>query len=140
MMAPLHKRGNAMLKKSMLVLVALAFVAAAAPLSAQTGLKRTIMQKFDVPPGERETVTAVVEIAPNTDVARHTHPGHETSYILDGELMLNVDGQAPKVFKAGETFTIPPGTVHGGRSGANGVKLYGVYIVEKGKPLATPAP
>jgi quercetin dioxygenase-like cupin family protein len=129
-----------MLKKSVLIIAALALVAAAAPLSAQTGLKRTVMQKFDVPPGERETVTAVVEIAPNTDVARHTHPGPETSYIVDGELTLNVEGQPTKVLKTGDAFTVPAGTIHAGRSGASGVKLFGVYIVEKGKPLATPAP
>jgi quercetin dioxygenase-like cupin family protein len=49
-------------------------------------------------------------------------------------------GQPPKTYKAGESFEIPQGTVHGGRSGPNGTKLVGTYIVEKGKPLASPAP
>jgi quercetin dioxygenase-like cupin family protein len=104
------------------------------------GLKRIPLQKFDVPPGERETVVAVVEIAANTDVARHTHPGPETNYILEGDLTLNVEGQAPKILKAGDSAYVPAGTPHAARSGANGAKLLVVYIVEKGKPLATATP
>jgi quercetin dioxygenase-like cupin family protein len=108
---------------------------------AQTeGLKRIPLQKFDVPPGDRETVIAVVEIAANTDVARHTHPGPETNYILEGDLTLNVEGQPPKILKPGDSAYVPAGTPHAARSGANGAKLLVVYIVEKGKPLATPTP
>ena len=111
-----------------------------APPAAAPGIKRSVMQKFDVPPGERETVTAYIEIPANTDVARHTHPGPEVDYVVEGDLVLNIDGQPPKPYKAGESFYIPAGTVHGGRSGPNGTKLLGSYIVEKGKPLASPAP
>jgi quercetin dioxygenase-like cupin family protein len=142
-----------MLKKSILVAAAalalgsLALAQQMAPPGGQmappaqtAGLKRTVLQKFDVPPGERETVTAFIEIPANTDVARHTHPGPEVDYVVQGDLVLNVDGQPPKPYKAGESFYIPAGTVHGGRSSPNGTKLLGSYIVEKGKPLASPAP
>ena len=112
----------------------------APPAGAPPGIKRTVLQKFDVPPGERETVTAFIEIPANTDVARHTHPGPEVDYVVEGDLVLNIDGQPPKPYKAGESFYIPAGTIHGGRSGPNGAKLLGSYIVEKGKPLASPAP
>jgi quercetin dioxygenase-like cupin family protein len=104
------------------------------------GLKRIPLQKFDVPPGEREVVVAVVEIAANSDVARHTHPGPETNYILEGELTLNVEGQPPKMLKPGDSAYVPAGTPHAARTGPNGAKLLVVYIVEKGKPLAMPAP
>jgi quercetin dioxygenase-like cupin family protein len=104
------------------------------------GLKRIPLQKFDVPPGEREAIVAVVEIAPNTDVARHTHPGPETNYVLEGDLTLNVEGQPPKMLKAGDSAYVSAGTPHAARSGAKGAKLVVVYIVEKGKPIATPAP
>ena len=137
-----------MLKTSIIVAIAalalggVAFAQQMAPPpGARTaGLKRTVLQKFDVPPGERETVTAFIEIPANTDVARHTHPGPEVDYVVEGDLVLNIDGQPPKPYKAGESFYIPAGTVHGGRSGPNGTKLLGSYIVEKGKPLASPAP
>jgi quercetin dioxygenase-like cupin family protein len=105
-----------------------------APPAPTAGLKRTVLQKFDVPAGDRETVTAFIEIPANTD------PGPEVDYVVEGDLVLNVDGQPPKPYKAGDSFYIPAGTVHGGRSGPNGAKLLGSYVVEKGKPLATPAP
>lgn len=104
------------------------------------GLKRIPLQKFDVPPGEREVVSAIAEIGPNTDVARHTHPGPETDYVLDGDVTLTVGSEAPKMFKAGDSFYVPANTPHAARSGANGAKVLAIYIVEKGKPLATPAP
>jgi uncharacterized cupin superfamily protein len=37
---------------------------------------------------------------------RHTHPGLETSYVLDGEVTLTIDGQPPKVYKAGDAFQL----------------------------------
>jgi quercetin dioxygenase-like cupin family protein len=137
-----------MLRKSIIIAIAALAVGGVAlaqqmapPPGAQTaGLKRTVLQKFDVPAGDRETVTALIEIPPNTDVARHTHPGPEVDYVLEGEVNLVVEGQPPKTYKAGDSFAIPQGTVHGGRSGPNGTKLLGSYIVEKGKPLASPAP
>jgi quercetin dioxygenase-like cupin family protein len=135
---------NAMLKKSIILTIAALAIGGVAFAQGQmaptAGLKRTLIQKFDVPPGERETVVAVVEIPANADVARHTHPGPETDYVLEGDLMLNVEGVGPKTYKAGDSFYIPAGVVHGGKGGANGAKIVATYIVEKGKPLATPAP
>src|SRR5580692_2894190 len=111
-----------------------------APVAQTAGLKRTVIQKFDVPAGDRETVVAMIEIPPNMDVARHTHPGPEIDYVLEGEVNLVVGSDPAKTYKAGDSFVIPQGTPHGGKSGSNGTKLIGTYIVEKGKPLATPAP
>jgi quercetin dioxygenase-like cupin family protein len=148
----MKKQGGTMFKKSiMLAIAGLAITAltAAGGAPAQNlptavtqtqGLKRIPLQKFDVPPGEREAIVAIVEIAPNTDVARHTHPGPETNYVLEGDLTLNAEGQPPRMLKAGDSSYVPAGIPHAARSGANGAKLVVIYIVEKGKPLATPAP
>jgi quercetin dioxygenase-like cupin family protein len=136
-----------MLRKSIIIAVAALAVGGVAlaqgqmaPVAQTTGVKRTVVQKFDVPAGNRETVVAVIEIAPNTDVARHTHPGPEVDYVLEGEVNLVVADQPAKTYKAGDSFVIPEATPHGGKSGPNGTKLVGTYIVEKGKPLASPAP
>ena len=67
-------------------------------------IKRTPLQKFDVPEGTRETVMALAEIVPNVLIGKHTHPGPEVSYVLEGELVLMVQGQPDKTYKAGETF------------------------------------
>ena len=113
-------------------------MAPAAPVSA---LKREMVGRADVSVPGREAVVARVEVAPGGKAGRHTHPGDEISYIVEGETLLLIDGQPPRRVKAGESFVIPAGVVHDAHNDtAKPVKLIGVYVVEKGKPMATPAP
>lgn len=118
----------------------IAFLAVlAAPLSAQDApIKRTPLQKYDVPGANYETVIGIAEIVPNVLIGKHNHPGTEGGYILDGDLTLMIDGQPPKALKAGESYSIPPGAAHDAKSGPKGAKVLAVYTVEKGKPLASP--
>jgi quercetin dioxygenase-like cupin family protein len=103
-------------------------------------IKRTPLQKFDVPGTNYETVIGMAEIVPNVNIGRHTHPGPESGYMVEGEMVLFVDGQPEKTVKAGQSYQVPPGAVHDAKSGPNGAKVVATYVVEKGKPLATPAP
>jgi quercetin dioxygenase-like cupin family protein len=126
---------------------ALPFVAAitlaclgAAAYSQPTGIKRTVVTRGDVSIPNREAVVAQVELAPGATAGRHTHPGDEISYFMEGEGELLIDGEAPRRLKAGEAFIIPAGKVHDARNpGSTPARLVGVYVVEKGQPLATPA-
>jgi quercetin dioxygenase-like cupin family protein len=81
-----------------------------------------------------------VMIEPGVAVARHTHPGIESSYVLEGgggELL--VEGQPTRIIKAGDAFQIPPETPHaGGKPAEAKIRLLINYIVEKGKPLVKP--
>ena len=107
---------------------------------AQDGIKRTDLQKHDLSIPGREVVQQMVELAPGTVVARHTHPGEEISVVLEGELLLEIAGKPPVTLKAGQAFTVPKGAVHGVKStGSAPVKLLATYIVEKDKPLRSPA-
>lgn len=116
-------------------------LAAGAIFAQASGLTRTLVGKADVSVPGREAVVARVEVAPGARAGRHTHPGDEISYIMEGETTLEMDGQPPRVVKAGESFVIPAGVVHDAYNHtAAPVKLVGVYVVEKGKPLASPAP
>ena len=104
-------------------------------------LTRTIVLTSDVSVPGREAVIARVEVAPGGVAGWHTHPGEEISYLLEGEADLLIAGQPPRKVAAGQAFVIPAGVVHNARNeGAVPVKLVGVYVVEKGKPLASPAP
>jgi quercetin dioxygenase-like cupin family protein len=104
------------------------------------GIKRSVVTKADVSTPGREAVVANVEIAPGVMAGRHTHPGDEISYVTEGEGELLIDGETPRRVKAGEAFVIKAGVVHDARNtGAVPMKLVGVYVVEKGQPLATPA-
>ena len=111
-------------------------------LAAQTpAIKRTVVKTGDVSVPGREAVIANVEIAPGGSAGRHTHPGDEISYILSGEGEILMEGKPPLKVKAGDGFVIPGGTKHDAHNtGAEPLRLVGVYVVEKGKPLATPAP
>ena len=111
-------------------------------LMAQSSpIQRTIVTTADVSVPGREAVVARVEIAAGALAARHTHPGEEISYVMEGEADLLVDGQPPRHLKAGDAFVIPAGVIHAAKVSDKGpVKLIGVYVVEKGKPLAPPAP
>jgi quercetin dioxygenase-like cupin family protein len=103
-------------------------------------IKRTPLQKFDVPGTHYETVIGLAEVAPSASIGRHTHPGPESGYVLEGEMVLMVQGQPDRLVKAGESYQVPAGAVHDGRSGPHGAKVIATYVVEKGKPLASPAP
>ena len=102
-------------------------------------IKRTPLQKFDVPGTNYETVIGIAEIAANVNVGRHTHPGPESGYVLEGDFTLLVEGQPPVTLKAGDSYKVAPGAVHDARSGDKGAKVIATYVVEKGKPLASPA-
>ena len=125
-----------------LAAIALALATGASLLHAQaSGLTRTLLGKADISVPGREAVVAQVELAPGAKAGRHTHPGDEISYVLEGETQLLIDGQPARVVKAGESFVIPAGVVHDAHNTSDKpVKLVGVYVVEKGKPLASPAP
>jgi quercetin dioxygenase-like cupin family protein len=108
---------------------------------AQDGIKRTDLQTHDLSIPGREVIQQMVELTPGAVVPRHTHPGEEVSVILDGELLLEIAGKASTTLKAGQAFTVPMGAVHGVKNASRApVKLLVTYIVEKGKPLRSPAP
>lgn len=124
---------------ALLVATALPATLVAQQPAAPPAIKRTPLQKLDVPGDNYEVITGLAEIAPNVNIGRHKHPGAETGYVLEGELTLLVDGQPPLALKTGESYKVPPGAIHDARSGKSPAKVLAVYIVEKGKPLATPA-
>ena len=102
-------------------------------------IKRIPLQRFDVPGTAYETVIGIAEIAPNVLIGRHTHPGPESGYVIAGSFELLIDGEAPRVISAGDSYKVTPSTVHDARSGPDGAKVIATYVVEKGQPLASPA-
>src|SRR3984893_14665088 len=123
-------------------LVAGGFVAAASALFAQhPGIKRTVVFTGDVSVPGREARIASVEIAPGASAGRHTHPGDEITYVMEGEGELLIEGEPPLKFKAGNGFVVKAGLKHDAHNtGAQPLKLAAIYVVEKGKPTATPVP
>jgi quercetin dioxygenase-like cupin family protein len=127
------------------VMVSLAFALAAGTLGAgvlnaqQPGFKRVELQRHDIGTPGHEAVQARGELAPGAAAPKHTHPGEEVAYVLEGQVSLEVEGKPPATLQAGDVFFIPAGTVHSAKNvGSTPAKILSTYIVEKGKPLATP--
>jgi quercetin dioxygenase-like cupin family protein len=102
-------------------------------------VKRTPLQKVELPGDRLVAIQALVEVAPNAMVERHSHHGVEIVYVLEGSIDLNIDGQPSRLLKAGDSAVNPAGVPHGGRAGPQGARLTATFIVDKDKPLATPA-
>jgi quercetin dioxygenase-like cupin family protein len=116
------------------------FVATSAEAqNAPGGLKRTIITRTDGPMDGYESVNARVDLDAGTLIPRHTHPGIESTYVVEGELELSVDGQGTRTFKAGDGFQVPTRAPHSGKNGDKPTTLAITYVVEKGKPLVSPA-
>jgi quercetin dioxygenase-like cupin family protein len=120
-------------------LAAFAACIALAASAQAPAIKRTMLQRIDTG-NNQEAVTAIAEIAPGGQSGRHFHPGTESSYVLQGEGLLEIDGEPARTVKAGDSFSIPAERVHNAKvSGDTPLKVITTYVVEKGKPLASPA-
>lgn len=107
---------------------------------AATGVQRILIAKADVSVPGREADAMRAEIAPGASTGRHTHPGDEIDYVLQGQIQVTFDGQPPHLLKPGDALVIPMGTVHNAvNMGSTTAIISAVFVVEKGKPLATPA-
>ena len=108
-------------------------------IAQQAGFKRTLLQTQDLSIPEKVVVQAVAEFSPGIAAGRHTHPGEEIGYVLEGQLEIKIDGKPSQIIQAGQTFFIPSGMVHDGINTNSGTtKVLATYVVEKGKPVATP--
>jgi quercetin dioxygenase-like cupin family protein len=117
-----------------------ASAAEGAPPAAVPGITRKMLSQMDGPMPGYVTLNMEVEIEAGTVVPRHTHPGIESSYVLEGGFELPVQGQPTRTLKAGDGIQIPPETPHaGGKPGDKKTRIAITYVVEKNKPLVSPA-
>ena len=100
------------------------------------GIKRTDLQRYDLSIPGHEVIQVRVDIAPGVLAPRHSHPGEEIIYVIEGSLEYQLDGKPPVTLKAGEVLFIPNGVIHAAKNvGNNNAAELATYIVEKGKPL-----
>jgi len=104
----------------------------------QPGFGRIDLQRHDLSVAGREVVQVRVELDPGVASPRHTHPGEEIIYVLEGSLVYEVEGKPTVTLKVGDVLFIPAGTVHAAKNlgTVKGAEL-ATYVVEKGKPLLT---
>lgn len=108
---------------------------------AQQGeIKRTDLQRHDLSIPGREVIQVRVDIGPGITAPRHSHPGEEIIYVLEGLLEYQLDGKPPVMLKAGDVLFIPAGVIHTAKNaGHSNAAELATYVVEKGKPLVVTA-
>ena len=100
------------------------------------GTRRIDLQRHDLSAPGREVIQARVEIDPGVTAARHSHPGEEIIYVIEGTLEYQVEGKPPVTLKAGDVLFIPAGTIHTAKNVGSGPGAeLATDVVEKGKPL-----
>jgi len=114
------------------------FAAAQIAMAQQPGTKRTDLQRHDLSVPGREVVQVRVDFDPGYVSPRHTHPGEEIIYVLEGTLEYQIEGEPAMTVKPGEVLFVPAGAIHSAKNvgSGNGAEL-ATYVVEKGKPLIT---
>ena len=128
------------MKTTRIITVAALIVASGLALhvarAQQPGVTRNDLQRHDLSTPGREAVQAIVEVLPGMISPRHTHPGEEIIYVLEGALEYQVEGKPPVTLKPGDVLFIPAGTIHAARNVGGGIgSELATYIVEKGKSL-----
>lgn len=124
------------------VLTAQGAAVAPKPAAAPSPLKRTVLQTHTMgTQPTREAITALAELSVGGVAPRHLHTGEEIGYVVSGTGVVEMEGAAPRVLKAGDVFFVPPNTPHLVRNtGKTPWKAVSTYLIEIGKPLAVPAP
>lgn len=98
------------------------------------------LQRHEIPGANLDGVTTYVEIPPGAVSARHSHPGEDFGYLIQGTIVLMVDGHPPVTVHAGETFFTERGQIHNARNiGSVTAKAVDTYVIDKGKPGVIPA-
>lgn len=111
-----------------------------APPATTPGVTRKILSQIDGPAPGYVTLLVEATVEAGVRVARHTHPGIESAHVLEGGFELPIQGQPTRMIKPGDSLLIPPETPHaGGAAGSAKSRILSTYVVEKGKPLASPA-
>ena len=89
----------------------------------------------------KEASMFLAELAPGANMGKHYHPGDAFAYILEGTMLLEIAGGQSVTLKAGQSGSLPPGTVHDDRNASPTapLKFLVFLIAKKGDPLAVPA-
>ncbi len=134
-----------MTKNAFATAVALAALSTLGPSIARAqpqapDVKRTVLQKHDLAAPGEQGIMALVEIPAGGREGRHTHPAEAFVYVMDGTVTLDLEGEPTRTYGPGSTFFIPRGRIHEGmNNGTTPVKIIGVFVADKDKPLTTQA-
>ena len=109
--------------------------------AADAPITRTPLQSAEAPDNAHSVQSYLVTVAPHAVVARHTHPGVEMGYCVSGMLTVSLVGQPDRLVKPGDSWAFAASAPHSlANTGETPAQLVVTYVVEKEKPLSSPAP
>ncbi|MFF0478840.1 cupin domain-containing protein [Streptomyces sp. NPDC004284] len=102
------------------------------------GVTRTLLQEHPSPAEGWEAVQTLVQIPRHRESGRHSHPGVEVGYIVQGDVLMEFDDRPPLRLCTGDPFFIPNGVIHNARNvGKVTTMMLSTYVVDETKPLVT---
>ncbi len=123
--------------------IALGVVGSQIAGAQQEPIKRTELLKTDLDEIKgSEMQIWVADIAPGAATGKHSHPTPRFVYVLEGAVVLELDGRPPQTFDRGQAFAELPNLVHNFRNASTTApaRALGFQYAAKGQPLQTNAP
>jgi len=109
----------------------------------QQPIKRTDLLKTYLPETEgKEMQVWVADIPPGAATGPHFHPTPRFVYVIEGAVVLELDGKTPQTFRVGQALVEMPGERHNFRNASvtEPAKALGFQYAGKDQPLQTNAP
>ena len=111
------------------------------PLIAQDAKVTSLMSKplSDIP--GKELLMITVEYPPDGSDPVHRHNAHALVYVLEGSIVMGVNGEKPVTLTAGQTFYEGPNDIHTvGRNASKTMpaKFLVVLLKDRDAPVLTP--
>lgn len=112
-------------------------MATASPIDAK---ETQVLQRIRLDGTDRELGMGIAEFPPNAEKPRHLATGPELAYVLEGELIVQVDGEPVKVLHAGGSYQLAANVVHVTRAGPAGAKVIASWVHVPGQAFNILAP
>ncbi len=131
-----------MMRRLVTVCATVLFVGSGSALAQQGPQVNTLVSEAPVTGVPEKVFTLITaEFPPGVSTGRHTHPGDEYGTVVEGSVVTRQDGGEWKTLTTGQSYYVPAGVVHETRNtGERTARTYNGFIIEKGKPRATPVP
>ena len=124
-----------------LILIALSIFACSA-FAQQKGPTPLLQKNLNDLP-DREIMMLVVEYPPGAASARHRHNAHTIVYVLEGSVIMQVEGGERVTLKPGEVFYETPEDIHVvsmNASETEPAKILVYFLKHRGAPVSIPVP
>ena len=103
------------------------------PALKRTELLRTVLLEME----GKEAHVWIADIAPGAATGNHRHPTTRFVYVVEGSVTLELEGQPPRTYRAGEAFAEQPDVPHNFKnaSATAAARALGLQIAGRGQPL-----